>query len=438
MSIQTTFTFEAHDKLNRKPFADFLLSLIQHRNEYRRPDSNASYAIAIDAAYGSGKTRFLKMLQSMVQDTKNYSVIYYSAWEHDLYDDALSPIYSLLDKPGNVLGDQSYDRMEIQLGKKALRVLKTMCTSFAAMEMKKHFGKNSEEIINDVKALFSGDTTDIDAYALQMKCVSELQKGLKKATEDIPLIFIIDELDRCNPSFAIKTLEVAKHLLDVDNVIFIFALDMQQMRAAIRKFYGQDIDADGYLCKIFDYMTMLPAPNSLQYIRGSFHNIDPALRHSQNLFFSLACNILLSEHCTLRFIDTFLSAFRILWHTFLKQLDSEDLSLLYFIALFLKYKYPVTFQAMAGSSPLTPEDKTLIRHFTDRDTVALHLIDLCTVTIKEASGRGLLESHVRMYRDNPSHFNEIKHLTYGQFIHRQLEMYNPIRTEEPVENSPTT
>lgn len=67
MPAQQIFTFEEHDKLNRKPFADFLFSLIQHRNEYRRPDSNKSYSIAIDAVYGSGKTRFLKMFQSMVQ-----------------------------------------------------------------------------------------------------------------------------------------------------------------------------------------------------------------------------------------------------------------------------------------------------------------------------------------------------------------------------------
>ena len=54
MPTQQTFTFEEHDKLNRKPFAEFLFSLIQHRNEYRRPDSNKSYSIAIDAVYGSG------------------------------------------------------------------------------------------------------------------------------------------------------------------------------------------------------------------------------------------------------------------------------------------------------------------------------------------------------------------------------------------------
>lgn len=31
-------------------------------------------------------------------------------------------------------------------------------------------------------------------------------------------------------------------------------------------------------------------------------------------------------------------------------------------------------------------------------------------------------------------YEQIKHLTFGQFIHRQLEMYNPISTEETVAN----
>lgn len=438
MSIQTTFTFEEHDKLNRKPFAEFLLSLIEHRNEHRRPNSNASYSIAIDAAYGSGKTRFLRMLQSMVLEDNNYSLAYYSAWEHDLYDDALTPILSLLDQESGVFSDVAYERMEKSYATKALDLLKKMGTSFLLTKAKKYFDNDVDAVLDDLKDLLKSEKPLRNAYDVRMECIRKLQNGLRAATEDKPLIFIIDELDRCNPSFAIKTLEVAKHLLDVENVIFIFAIDMRQMSAAVRKFYGQDIDADGYLCKIFDYMTLLPATNPERYIKKSLQAIDPAIRTTQGNLYSLACEILISEHCTLRFIDTFLSAFSVLWHTLLKHQEIESISSIYFISLYLKYRYPDTFHSMAGTTPITAEHKSVIKRYINLEPYIAQFLDICSSTIHDAYGQNLISAHVRTYKDNPQRFAEIKRLTYGQFIHRQLEMYNPIRTEKPVENSPTT
>lgn len=438
MSTQLTFTFEEHDKLNRKPFAEFLFSLIQHRNEYRRPDSNKSYSIAIDAVYGSGKTRFLKMFQSMVQQTGGYNVAYYSAWEHDLYDDALAPILSLLDRPAGIFEEQAYTRMEQTLGAKALRVLKRMGTSFLSMKAKKHFGEDYEEIIDDIKTLFSEDSADHDAYDLRMKCIKELQHGLKKATEDAPLIFIIDELDRCNPAFAIKTLEVAKHLLDVKNIIFVFALDMRQIRAAIRKFYGQDIDADGYLTKVFDYMTLLPIPDKDKYIRTLFSPLDIRKNTTFHLFVSNASELLQHGNCTLRCIDTIYTTFCIMWNSFLKQNFNVPTCTLYFSFLYIKFLHPELFIAMTASTQTTGALRAELKRVLPRDNALIDFYDLCPVVINTSKYSTVLDEQIDACRYNSDRCNELLHLTYGQFIHRQLEMYNPLRTEEPSRNIPTT
>ncbi|MEZ4628433.1 MAG: P-loop NTPase fold protein [Eubacteriales bacterium] len=42
-------------------------------------------------------------------------------------------------------------------------------------------------------------------------------------TRQKKLLIIIDELDRCRPTFAIQTLELIKHLFAVKGLIFIFA-----------------------------------------------------------------------------------------------------------------------------------------------------------------------------------------------------------------------
>ncbi len=381
MSNQQCFTFDEHDKLNRKPFADFLLSLIEHRNEYRRPDSTNAYSIAIDAVYGSGKTRFLKMFESMVKKVGGYNVAYYSAWEHDLYDDALAPILSLLDRPAGVLGEQAYDRMEKAMGLKALHVLKRIGTSYLSMKAKQKFGDEYEEIIDDIKSIFGQEAPAPDAYDVRMKCISELQNGLESATEYAPLIFIIDELDRCNPSFAIKTLEVAKHLLDVKNVIFIFALDMHQMRAAVKKLYGQDIDADGYLCKVFDYFTNLPAPSHNEYILQCIQSIDPEIEKKSPEFVEFAVQTIQTNNCTLRFIDTFIASFRVAWHSFVQKYDNSNAYILYFYALFLKYCYPELFLLTTQYLPLSKEDEMKLNKIGSQSAVVKNYTANCTVLI---------------------------------------------------------
>lgn len=84
--------------------------------------------------------------------------------------------------------------------------------------------------------------------------------ALSKLTGDKanPLVVIIDELDRCRPDFAVRTLERIKHLFEVENVIFVLMLNRVQLCASIRGCYGADVDADGYLRKFLLFSLQLP------------------------------------------------------------------------------------------------------------------------------------------------------------------------------------
>ena len=66
--------------LNRKPLADALTNVMKSIQD--------SAVIALDGAWGSGKTTFLKMWSQQLQDT-NIPVIEFNAWETDFSDDPL-------------------------------------------------------------------------------------------------------------------------------------------------------------------------------------------------------------------------------------------------------------------------------------------------------------------------------------------------------------
>ena len=66
-----------------------------------------------------------------------------------------------------------------------------------------------------------------------------------------PLIVIIDELDRCRPSYAVELLENAKHLFSVDHIVFVLAVNRSELVHSVKALYGDGFDALGYLAPVF-------------------------------------------------------------------------------------------------------------------------------------------------------------------------------------------
>ncbi|HJJ54051.1 MAG TPA: P-loop NTPase fold protein [Methanocorpusculum sp.] len=105
----------------------------------------------------------------------------------------------------------------------------------------------------------------------------------KFASEDKPLLIFVDELDGCRPTFAIEMLEAVKHFFDLENVIFVFSMDIGQLSCSIRTIYGE-IDCVGYLQRFFDYQIRLPSPNLREYLRERLiHNDRELLEEVEHL-----------------------------------------------------------------------------------------------------------------------------------------------------------
>jgi hypothetical protein len=77
-----------------------------------------------------------------------------------------------------------------------------------------------------------------------------------------PLVFIIDELDRCRPSFALELLERVKHFFAVPNVHFVLGAHLKQLENSVRVTYGSEIDAQLYLQKFISLHVELDTPGN--------------------------------------------------------------------------------------------------------------------------------------------------------------------------------
>ncbi len=92
-----------------------------------------------------------------------------------------------------------------------------------------------------------------------------MSKRVSKQTKQ-PLVFIIDELDRCRPTFAIELLERVKHIFDVPNIVFVFGINRSELVKSLESVYGE-IDAGVYLQRFFGMPFVLPEPDGHLFCR---------------------------------------------------------------------------------------------------------------------------------------------------------------------------
>ena len=101
----------------------------------------------------------------------------------------------------------------------------------------------------------------------QMKAsLSGVVSSLRASEISPPIIIIIDELDRCRPSYAIKLFEEIKHLFDVHGLVFVFGMNSEQLAHSVKAAYGASFDGTAYLRRFINRQYTLETPNLLPLV----------------------------------------------------------------------------------------------------------------------------------------------------------------------------
>ena len=114
-----------------------------------------------------------------------------------------------------------------------------------------------------VAATYQETKTALKAFRAQLGQIAE---AIARENDNAPLVVMIDELDRCRPTYAIKLLEAAKHFFNVDHIVFVLCLDRAQLAHSVKAVYGASFDAEGYLWRFFDIDYRLPSPDRKRFV----------------------------------------------------------------------------------------------------------------------------------------------------------------------------
>lgn len=244
----------ANCKLDRKKYAQVLTNII---NSY-----SYGFVLAINNKWGTGKTTFVKMWE---QDLKNkdFQTVYFNAWENDFENNPLTALMGEL----KTLTTKSTEPEFKSTLKKAATLTKHIAPIVAKAIADKYIDTTNikDAIVGITKGLTDVFENDVNEYSKKKKSISEFRKSLSEfianTNKGKPLVFIIDELDRCRPDYAVSILEQVKHFFSVPNIIFILSIDKIQLGNAVRGVYGSDkIDADEYLRRFIDLEYSIPEP----------------------------------------------------------------------------------------------------------------------------------------------------------------------------------
>lgn len=403
-------TFDHDDKLGRGKYADFIVNLVRRG----QGSEGRSYTLAIDASYGSGKTMFLHMLKNKIIDKystmnvdKPLIVAYYNAWQYDFFGEALEPL---------VLSIMECEELAVQKdgqeGAKKFRGAMAVVGAAANAIIQHKTGISLDSFIDSCKNKAPSDDkqeVEFNTYEEKIRKLSDaLTEAAKVYDDHARLLVIIDELDRCRPDFALKTLEITKHILDSNNVVFLYAVDMRQLQKTVEKMYGSGMDSAGYLLRFFDYISVMPKASNTEYLanvlmqsevfsRNEFLSQPKIETELQKSFGEILDRIPLTP----RDIDRIINAYVVMVDMFLGDYDNIIAYTLYFHLVCLKYKMRDVFDAIFGLGEITEKTKNYIdlsksrRRNVEADPLCLdHLIYLyqnCSKKLYMPADSGVVE-----------------------------------------------
>ena len=235
--------------------------------------------LAIDAAWGTGKTTFLKIWSQHLRN-EGFPVVEFNAWETDFAGDPFVALSTELtdafqEYPENLPADK------ITAAKKAAKeVLRRAVPGVIRLATAGilDVGQLAEKEIG--QALASYAEYQLSRYQDERESVErfrtvlqEMAATLSESRDGRPLVVVIDELDRCRPSYAIELLEVAKHLFTVDHIVFALAVNRAELAQSVRALYGASFDAEGYLRRFFDVDFRLPESDREAFIKATLKAI---------------------------------------------------------------------------------------------------------------------------------------------------------------------
>ena len=263
--------FEGTDLFQYKAFGEHLAELIGLLED--------NPVLVLDGRWGSGKTTFAHQLAGLLRN-QGHAVAYFDAFATDHHKDpflALVEEVHCLAQEADVEIDShalpNFTRATVAVAKELGLATVEGALPVAGNLLRAAVDAGSqadapllEEWLNEAaarKEALAGFRERLSGIAEALTRESSTDKHEQATTSDSAasirprLVFIVDELDRCRPTFALAVLERIKHFFGVQGVTFLLVANLRELGKSVLRVYG-DVDEVRYLEKFYEIVVRLP------------------------------------------------------------------------------------------------------------------------------------------------------------------------------------
>lgn len=264
------------DLLDRNDVIDEISKIIDDRLFSKQPLS-----LAITGIWGVGKSYILKEIE------KSYSgrciVFHYDCWKNDYYDEPLIGILASISEQLNKIEAENPDEQQKHyyrvMREVVFQVSRGIIKNFTEYDIEA-FRNRFADFRNLLKAKKQIDVASFDSLS-NVSDVIEIVNNLLcgyMAYEGKKILFVVDELDRCLPDYAIKILNRLHHICYESPVIQLVAVNDKELTRNINGLYHRDTDdvfARRYFNRFFTNYYRIPVGvSSSELVRQCWEDFD--------------------------------------------------------------------------------------------------------------------------------------------------------------------
>lgn len=222
-------------------------------------DTPGPFTVGVFGEWGTGKTSLMHLVQSKLQGESNVVTVWFNAWRYEKEEHPVVPLV------GTIIQElERYEPLSQKFGmsiQRLTRALRAVAYGFSAKSRVKIPGFAEVEasfVAKDMidrrerltpdplldRSLYYGAFASLDALHLE---------------DDLRVVILIDDLDRCFPDQAIRLLESIKLVLAQPGFIFVLGVARQVIEGYLQHRYSSEFGIKDFKGQLYlDKIVQLP------------------------------------------------------------------------------------------------------------------------------------------------------------------------------------
>jgi len=222
-------------------------------------DTRGPFTIGVFGEWGTGKTSLMRLIERQLSDDPDIVTVWFNAWRYEQEEHPIVPLVGTIVQA--LEKHKGLSQRFGESGRHLIRALRAIAYGFSAKSKVKVPGFAeveasfvAKDMIDRDERLTPDPLLDRSLYFGAFSSLEDVKLG-----ENVRVVVLIDDLDRCFPDQAIRLLESIKLVLAQPGFIFILGVARQVIEGYLQHRYASEYGIKDFKGQLYlDKIVQLP------------------------------------------------------------------------------------------------------------------------------------------------------------------------------------